>query len=67
MTSKITAPNAPEHSFSGFARYEMPLPNGLLGAVQTDFSWTDDTFFDAVNRLAVSQDSYWAGQCKSRH
>ena len=64
VTSRITAPNAPENSFSGFARYETPLPNGMIGSVQTDFSWTDDTFFDVVNRLAVSQGAYWLANAR---
>ena len=59
MITTVHAPNTPENSFSGFARYEIPIANGLLGSIQTDFSWTDDTFFDIENRLAVSQSSYW--------
>ena len=51
--------NTPELTFNGILRYQMALPNGLALSLQTDFSYQDDVFFDATERLAVGQEAYW--------
>ena len=56
--------NTPELSFNGLVRYRTNLPNGLALVLQTDFSYQDDIFFDATERLAVSQDSYWLANAR---
>ena len=48
---------APEFSANGLIRYEWPAFSGRL-AVQADFSWQDETYFDIQNHPASKQDSY---------
>ncbi|MCB1674896.1 MAG: TonB-dependent receptor [Halioglobus sp.] len=48
---------APEFSMNGLIRYEWPAFSGRL-AVQTDFTWQDDTYFDIQNHPASQQKAY---------
>ena len=56
--------NAPDLTLNGLVRYRATLPNGLGLNLQTDFSYQDDVFFDATERLAVSQDAYWLANAR---
>ena len=51
--------NTPELTFNGILRHQMALPNGLALSLQADFSYQDDVFFDATERLSVGQEAYW--------
>lgn len=46
-------PNAPELSFNGVIRYEMPLDNGGTVRFFGDFSWQDDHYKEIVNNLRI--------------
>ena len=48
---------APEFSLNGLIRYQWPALSGSL-AVQTDFTYQDDTYFDIQNHPVSSQDAY---------
>lgn len=50
---------APEVNFNGLVQYDIPL--GGLGTLtlQTDFSYQDDVWFDALNNPLLSEDGYW--------
>ena len=51
---------APDVSFNGLIRYEWPL-GGDYGrmAIQTDFNYQDDIFFDTRNGPLLSEEGYW--------
>ena len=57
--------STPELTFNGLVRYRAGLANGLGLVLQTDFSYQDDIFFDATERLAVSQDAYWLANARA--
>ncbi|MEH6581841.1 MAG: TonB-dependent receptor [Halioglobus sp.] len=48
---------APDFSLNGLIRYQFPLFAGSL-ALQTDFTYQDDTYFDIQNHPISSQDAY---------
>ena len=48
---------APDFSLNGLIRYEWPAFSGSL-AVQTDFTYQDDVYFDIQNHPVSSQDAY---------
>jgi iron complex outermembrane receptor protein len=48
---------APEFSLNGLVRYEWPAFAGYL-AVQTDFNYQDDVYFDIQNHPISQQDSF---------
>lgn len=50
-------PQSPDFTFNTLIRYEWPVFDGAM-AVQTDYSWTDDFFFYAINEPVTHQDSY---------
>ena len=48
---------APELNFNGLVRYNIPTQWGNF-ALQTDFRWFDDQFFDILNLEEIGQSSY---------
>ena len=48
---------APDFSVNGLIRYQWPAFSGSL-AVQTDFTYQDDVYFDIQNHPVASQDAY---------
>ncbi|HZX22921.1 MAG TPA: TonB-dependent receptor [Woeseiaceae bacterium] len=61
-------PNAPELSVNAFARYEWPIGDLGFLSVQADYSYTDETFKEAVNRplLAADDFSVWGARIALR-
>ena len=61
-------PNSPRFSFNGLVRYEWPV--GELGylSLQADYSYTDETFKEAVNvpLLAAGDYSVWGARAVLR-
>ncbi len=48
---------APDFSLNGLIRYQWPAFSGSL-AVQTDFTYQDDVYFDIQNHPVASQDAF---------
>jgi iron complex outermembrane receptor protein len=48
---------APEYSLNGLFRYQWPVFSGSL-AVQADFTYQDEVYFDIQNHPVSSEDSY---------
>ena len=48
---------SPEYSLNGLFRYQWPVFTGSL-AVQTDFTYQDETYFDIQNQPVSRQGSY---------
>ena len=55
--NKIT--NAPEWSFNGRARYELPMMGGFRPYLQGDFKYVDEHFLEPNNRLILKEDGYF--------
>ena len=55
--NKVT--NAPEWSFNGRVRYELPLTAGFRPYIQGDFKYVDDHFLEPNNRLILKEDGYF--------
>ena len=55
--NKIT--NAPEWSFNGRVRYELPVTAGFRPYLQGDFKYVDDHFLEPNNRLILEEDGYF--------
>ena len=51
-------PNAPNYTFNGQLRYELPLPNGFLARFLTDFTVVDEHYLEPNNREYLSEDGY---------
>ena len=51
--------NTPKINFNGMLRYEALLWGDLRLTIQTDASYQADVFFDATQRVAVSENAYW--------
>ncbi|MEJ2088302.1 MAG: TonB-dependent receptor, partial [Gammaproteobacteria bacterium] len=49
---------APDVSFNGLARYDIPVDFGKF-TLQLDWTFQDDVFFDAANNPLLSEDSLW--------
>jgi iron complex outermembrane receptor protein len=54
---------APELSLNGIARYEWPLWNGTM-AVQADFNYQSETFFEIQNHPATRENGYLTGNMR---
>ncbi len=52
-------PNAPDVTFSGRVKYDMPVGEGLFLGVQAGAHYSGGVFKDAINDPLVSADSYW--------
>ena len=51
--------NAPDLTFNGLIRYDIPVSEGYLVTLQTDFSYKGEHFQDFSNHKASIQDGYW--------
>ena len=51
--------NAPEWSFNGRARYELPMITGFRPFLQGDFKYVDEHFLEPNNRLVLREDGYF--------
>lgn len=51
-------PNAPDTSYTGLIRYEVPFSNGTAFAAQADFKFSDDMYRDAFNDPLLFSPSY---------
>jgi len=52
--------NAPELTFNGLLRYEIPLlSTSLLAALQVDAHYAGETFKEATNDPLIAADAYW--------
>ena len=56
-------PFAPEISINGLARYEWPAFGGSL-AIQGDFNYVDDRFYNTVNHPVQSDDDYFVANAR---
>lgn len=52
-------PNAPDVTFSGRVKYDMPVGEGLFLGLQAGAHYSGGVFKDAINDPLVSADSYW--------
>jgi iron complex outermembrane receptor protein len=52
-------PNAPEITFSGRVKYEIPLGEALFLGLQVGTHYSDGVFKDAINDPLVAAESYW--------
>lgn len=52
-------PNAPAVTFNGSARYEHPLSDSFVGAVQFDAHYSAGAFKEALNTPYLSAAPYW--------
>jgi iron complex outermembrane receptor protein len=50
---------APEVNFNGLIQYDIPLGDRGTVTLQTDFSYQDEVFFDALNNPLLTEDAYW--------
>ncbi len=51
--------NAPDWSFNGRARLELPLMGGFRPYLQGDFKYVDEHFLEPNNRLILQEDGYF--------
>jgi iron complex outermembrane receptor protein len=51
--------NAPEWSFNGRARYELPMVGSFRPYLQGDFKYVDEHFLEPNNRLILQEDGYF--------
>ena len=61
--AKQEMPFAPEISINGLARYEWPAFGGSL-AIQGDFNYVDDRFYNTVNHPVQSDDDYFVANAR---
>jgi iron complex outermembrane receptor protein len=52
-------PNAPEITFSGRVKYDIPVGDALFLGLQVGTHYSDDVFKDAINDPIVAADSFW--------
>jgi len=52
-------PNAPKLDFNGFLRYDVPVSNRLILALQTDFKYRSEMFRDAENDPLTMTDPHF--------
>ncbi|MFT5710843.1 MAG: iron complex outermembrane receptor protein [Halioglobus sp.] len=50
---------SPEWTFTGQARYQMDLSDGLRAVASTDISWRDEAYLEANNQPSNLRDDYW--------
>ncbi len=52
-------PNAPEVTFSGRVKYDVPVGDALFIGLQLGTHYSDGVFKDAINDPIIAADSYW--------
>jgi iron complex outermembrane receptor protein len=52
-------PNAPEFSFNGRIRYDLPVGTGYVTSFMTDFNSVGSHFLEPNNRVALSESGYF--------
>ncbi|MDH3639206.1 MAG: TonB-dependent receptor, partial [Gammaproteobacteria bacterium] len=60
----LELPNAPELTFNGLVRYEIPLRNGIMLAPSVDFTFTDEMFKTIDNKPLLRSDSFWISNAR---
>ncbi len=52
-------PDAPDVTFNGLARYDIPLPDGFLATLQVETHYNAAVFKEALNTPYLSAGAYW--------